>query len=309
MRAMNAGSFKRVGLVARTGSQGIVDSLQAVAEFLAGRAVDVILEDTAASMLSEGVAAVMSGSAARGQTEICSREEMGERCDLVIAVGGDGNILGAARTLVNQGVPILGINRGRLGFLADVHPDDIETQVGAVLDGEYTVEEHFLLEGWVENGRKEPVLSALNEVVIHSASLPRMLDFDLYINNTFVYNQYSDGCIISTPTGSTAYSLSAGGPIMSPSLDAIVLVPMFPHTLNSRSLVVGGDSLIRIELGHQTSSAARVSFDSHNEYEIEPGQSLMVRKKKEKLKLVHPPGHSFFSVCRSKLDWATRVGE
>tara|TARA_B100000676_G_scaffold312609_1_gene387708 strand:+ start:2573 stop:3457 length:885 start_codon:yes stop_codon:yes gene_type:complete len=294
---MSAGAFKRVGLAARPGNVSVRDSLSTVERYLSERKVDVILEDAAQALLED------SGH------PTSSRDALGECCDLVIAVGGDGNMLGAARAIAPHGVPILGINRGRLGFLADIHPDEIVGRVGDVLDGNYSVEEHFLLEGWVENGGRTDVFSALNEIVVHTASQPSMIEFDLYIDDTFVYSQYSDGCIVSSPTGSTAYALSAGGPIMVPSLDAIVLVPMFPHTLNSRSLVVGGNSHIRIELGRGTSVTARVGFDSHNECTLVPGQSLNIRKKTEKLKLVHPPGHSFYGVCRSKLDWASRIGE
>lgn len=290
-------AFKRVGLAARPGNVSVRDSLHTVVRYLAGRNVDVILEDSARDLLDEG------------EYSVCTREALGGQCDLVIAVGGDGNMLGAARAIAPHGVPILGINRGRLGFLADVHPEEVEARVGDVLDGNYTVEEHFLLEGWVANGVRSSVFSALNEIVVHTASQPSMIEFDLYIDDTFVYSQYSDGCIVSSPTGSTAYALSAGGPIMVPSLDAIVLVPMFPHTLNSRALVVGGDSRIRIELGASTTVTARVGFDSHNECSLGPGESLHIRKKSEKLRLVHPPGHSFYGVCRSKLDWASRIGE
>lgn len=289
--------FKKVGLVARSGSDLVLESLRKVERFLLDNQVDVLVEDEARKMLQH------TG------TSGCSRQEMGKVCDLVIAVGGDGNMLGAARALAPYGVPILGINRGRLGFLADVSPDEIESKIGAVLNGDYTMEEHFLLEGDVSPDGDSEVPSALNEVVIHSAQLPKMIEFNIYIDGVFVFNQYSDGLIISTPTGSTAYALSAGGPIMHPSLDAIVLVPMFPHTLNSRPLVVQGESHIRIEIGSHIETQAKVSFDSQIEFEIGPGESLCVRKNKEKLKLIHPPGHSFYGVCRSKLDWASRIGE
>ena len=152
------------------------------------------------------------------------------------------------------------------------------------------------------------VPSALNEVIVHSATMAKMIEFDLYVNDVFVYNQNSDGLIVSSPTGSTAYALSAGGPIMHPSLDAIVLIPMFPHTLNSRPLVVPGNSELKIVIGSGFGEA-RVSFDSHLEFEVQPGESIIIRKKQEKLKLIHPPGHSFYGVCRSKLDWASRLGD
>lgn len=289
--------FSEVGLVARTDSELILESLRRVERFLLSRDVNVSVEDVAAGFLGES------------KTPVRSREEMGRQCDLIIAVGGDGNILGAARTFSEYGVPILGVNRGRLGFLADIHPEEIESLIGEVLDGNYTVEEHFLLEGEVSIEGETQVPSALNEVLIHTATLPKMIEFDLYIDGDFVYTQYSDGLIISSPTGSTAYALSAGGPIMHPSLDAMVLVPMFPHTLNSRPLVVPGDAEIMIQIGPHIGTNAKISFDSQVEFEISPGESLLVRKKREKLNLIHPPGHSFYDVCRSKLDWASRIGE
>jgi NAD+ kinase len=289
--------FKKVGLVARMDSPLVLESLRGVEVFLRSQSVEVVLEDLARGVLKNT------------DLPYCSREEMGAVCDLVIAVGGDGNILGAARTLAPYGVPLLGINRGRLGFLADVSPDEIEVPVGEVLAGNYTIEEHFLLEGEVGENGKHQITSALNEVVLHSASMAKMVEFDLYINDDFVYKQNSDGLIVSSPTGSTAYALSAGGPIMHPSLDAMVLIPMFPHTLNSRPLVVRGDSELKIVVGPELDANARVSFDSHVEFEVEPGDSIVIRKHEHKLRLIHPPGHSFYGVCRSKLDWASRVGD
>jgi NAD+ kinase len=291
------GDFKSIGLVARSGNDSVLESLRRVRSFLVNRGLNVLVEDSVHEQLDD----------CEGPS--FSQPEMSEQCDLVIAVGGDGNILRAARSFAPHGVPILGINRGRLGFLADVSPEDIEKSVGAVLDGDYVTEEHFLLEGEVSGKGMKEIPSALNEVLVHSARLPKMLEFDLYIDDVFVYNQYSDGLIVSSPTGSTAYALSAGGPIMHPSLDAIVLVPMFPHQLNSRPLVVPGNSELKIVIGSHIGMNAKISFDSQLEFEIEPGDSVTVKKKQEKLKLVHPPGHSFYGVCRSKLDWASRVGE
>ncbi len=289
--------FKRVGLVARMGSPLVLESLRQVERFLRSLSVEVILEDLAAGMLGET------------DLKVLSQKEMGTQCDLVIAVGGDGNILGAARVLSPYGVPLLGINRGRLGFLADVSPEEIELRVGEVLAGDYSIEEHFLLEGELTVAGETVVTSALNEIILHSASMAKMMEFDLYIDDAFVYKQHSDGLIVSSPTGSTAYALSAGGPIMHPSLDAMVLVPMFPHTLTSRPLVVPGDSVLKIVIGSAFGTDAKVSFDSQLELTVKPGESVVICKKQEKLKLIHPPGHSFYSVCRSKLDWASRVGD
>ena len=294
---MSKNHFNHIGLIARTDSQLVLESLRRVRDFLQNRQCNILMEDTAEAVLKDYDGPVFS------------QEQMADKCDLVIAVGGDGNILGAARSFTPHGVPILGINRGRLGFLADVSPDDIESSIGLVLDGDFVTEEHFLLEGEVSVKGEKEIPTALNEVLIHSARMPKMLEFDLFIDDVFVYNQYSDGLIISSPTGSTAYALSAGGPIMHPSLDAIVLVPMFPHQLNSRPLVVPGNSEIKIVVGKTTGMNAKISFDSQQEFEIEPGESILVKKKSQSLKLIHPPGHSFYGVCRSKLDWASRGGE
>lgn len=286
--------FSSVGLIAKTGSQQVLESLERVLTFLRSQDLDIVLESASAERLT-------------CFEKISEVGEMGNCCDLVIAVGGDGNILGAARALAPFGVPILGVNRGRLGFLADISPEDIETQIGAVLAGNFVTEDHFLLEGEVLG--LDEMHSALNEVLIHTASMPKMIEFDLYINGEEVYAQHSDGLIISTPTGSTAYALSAGGPIMHPSLDAVVLVPMFPHTLTSRPIVIPGDFEIKVVIASPGDVEARVSFDSQVEFNIQAGDELLVRKMKKPLKLIHPPGHSFYDVCRSKLDWATRVGD
>lgn len=286
--------FSSVGLIAKTGSQQVLESLERVLTFLRSQDLNIVLESASAERLT-------------CFEKISEMAEMGDCCDLVIAVGGDGNILGAARALAPFGVPILGVNRGRLGFLADISPEDIETQIGAVLAGDFVTEDHFLLEGEVLG--LDEIHSALNEVLIHTASMPKMIEFDLYINGEEVYTQHSDGLIISTPTGSTAYALSAGGPIMHPSLDAVVLVPMFPHTLTSRPIVIPGDFEIKVVIASPGDVEARVSFDSQVEFNIQAGDELLVRKMKKPLKLIHPPGHSFYDVCRSKLDWATRVGD
>ena len=209
--------FTRVGVLGRAGNDRVVvDSLRCLLACLERQSKEIYLGDTTSALLQTGYSGV-------------SRQRIGEICDLVIVVGGDGHILGAARDFSPLSVPILGINRGRLGFLADISPDAIEDKVLEVLAGNYSVEEHFLLRGQVvREGKAVASATALNEVVIHPGTLPRMIVFDLKIDDQFVYNQHSDGLIVSTPTGSTAYSLSAGGPIMHPNLDAVVLVPMFP---------------------------------------------------------------------------------
>jgi NAD+ kinase len=228
---------------------------------------------------------------------------------LIIVLGGDGSLLGAARMLARHNVPVLGINRGRLGFLTDILPEELEEKVGAVLDGEYVLEKRFLLNVVVKrNGELIGRGEALNDVVVNSGTSARMIEFDLYIGDEFVYRQRSDGLIVSTPTGSTAYSLSAGGPIMHPKLDAVVLVPMFPHTLSSRPIVIDGNSEIRIDINHINDIHPPVTCDGQVHLTTMPGDSVVISKKRHKMKLIHPLGHSFYASCRDKLGWGTRLG-
>ena len=210
--------------------------------------------------------------------------------------------------MVDTDVPVLGINRGRLGFLADISPEHIESGLLAVLQGSYRLEVHFLLEHSIV--RDDELIRrgiALNDVVVNSGSITRMMDFALYVNEEFVYSQRSDGLIISTPTGSTAYALSAGGPIMHPTLDAIVIVPMFPHTLSSRPLVVKGDSEIVVFVNSEDDFPL-VTADSQEPFILQPYDRVYIRKNAKGLNIVYPTTHNFYESCRSKLDWGSRLG-
>ena len=228
-------------------------------------------------------------------------------CDLVIVVGGDGSILGVARDFAASQIPVLGINRGGLGFLADISPEQIELHLNNVLDGSYREETHFLIQQRVfRNGEVVHHSPALNDVVVSSGSLSRMMDFRLIIDDEFVYDQRSDGLLVSSPTGSTAYSLSAGGPIMHPQLDAIAIIPMYPHTLTSRPIVVPGNFKLTVAVGTET-VGARTSSDSQIDFELEPNDVVEVSKFEHALRLIYSSGHSFYDACRSKLDWGTRL--
>ena len=237
-------------------------------------------------------------------------EQLGRHCDMVVVVGGDGSMLAAGRVLCEYDVPVLGVNRGRLGFLTDVTPAMIEQSLAAVLAGEFVVEKRFLLEMGLE--REDQSLGsgvALNDVVLNSGFSARMIEFELYIDDDFVYRQRSDGLIVSTPTGSTAYALSAGGPITHPRLNALMLVPMNPHTLSSRPLVVDGDSLVRVQITDYNEVDPVISCDGQVNLNAGPGDIVHVRKKSAHLTLLHPPGHSFYATCREKLGWGNRPGE
>ncbi len=224
---------------------------------------------------------------------------------LLIAIGGDGTMLNCSRRYGSQGIPILGINLGKVGFLTDISPDEITTRLLEVIKGDFIKEKRSFLEASLQ-GTKDSYL-ALNEVVIHSGAIAQLIDFDLFINDRFVYRQKADGLIISSPSGSTAYSLSGGGPIVLPSVKAITLLPMFPHSLlNTSPLVVDDDSKIKIEMIGKKSKAV-LSMDSHNSINLKEGNIVHLTMRKSSLTLIHPPGHDFFEACRNKLGWSAAL--
>jgi NAD+ kinase len=235
---------------------------------------------------------------------------MGEIVDLVIVVGGDGSLLGAARSLATSNVPVLGVNRGNLGFLTDISPDDFEKQVSDVLEGRYVVDKRFLLDVIVKRGGS-PIAeaTALNDTVLHPGKATRMIEFELWIEGQYVYTQRSDGLIVSTPTGSTAYALSAGGPLMHPKLDALVLVPMFPHTLSSRPIVVEGNSELKLVISENNETYPSISCDGQTSITLAPGDTITIHKKPQKLRLLHPLDYDFYGTCRTKLGWSSKPGE
>ena len=289
-------NFKQIGLVGRPGHSGVVETLQRLIAFLTARGLSVVLE--------QGTSELIPGQ----QLPVFRRHELGAECDLVVVVGGDGSMLNAARALVSHDVPVLGVNRGRLGFLTDILPDEIETALADVLDGKFLEESRFMLEfSVIRDDQTLPGGTALNDVVLHPGTAAQMVEFELFINGQFVNSQQSDGIIVATPTGSTAYSLSAGGPIMHPSLNAVVLVPMYPHTLSSRPLVLDADSEIRLEVVKQRSIYPLVSCDGAIRFHTEPGDSIIIRKKNGPLRLIHPLEYNYYEACRSKLGWGNRL--
>ncbi len=238
---------------------------------------------------------------------LINRTDMGQVGDIIVVVGGDGSMLSAARLAIKVNVPVVGINRGRLGFLTDISPDDINNQFHALLNGDFVEEHRFLLSARIF--KKQQVYfegDALNDVVLMQGDEPHLINFDLYINKTFVCSHRSDGLIIATPTGSTAYALSAGGPILQPSLNAIVIVPMFSHRLNSRPIVVSGDDLIEIHVKDLNEHSPRVSCDGHARQLVKPSQSISIQKNAQKLRLLHPKTHDYYEVLRKKLGWEHR---
>ncbi len=290
------GAFDTIGLVGRSHKDGLDAVLQELIALLQQRGHRVLLEER----LDE----LVPGH----DCETASRDEIGQAADLVIVAGGDGSLLSAARTLAKYDTPVVGVNRGRLGFLTDITPDQVAELIPSVLDGNYDEESRFLLDALVmRDGERVAQADALNDVVVNSGTSAQMIEIELSIDDTFVYRQRADGLIVSTPTGSTAYSLSGGGPIMHPALDAIVLVPMFPHALSSRPIVVDGDSEIRVDILQRNRIHPPVTCDGQVNMTARPGDSVLIRKKPHALRLLHPVGHSFYASCRDKLRWSNAL--
>ena len=261
--------FKCIGIVGHPRHPTALTTHEMLWRWLSGKGYEVLVEQQIAHELQ--LSNVQTGTLA----------EIGQQADLAVVVGGDGNMLGAARTLARYDINVIGINRGNLGFLTDLDPDNALQQLADVLEGHYISEKRFLLEAQVcQQDCQKRISTAINEVVLHPGKVAHMIEFEVYIDEVFAFSQRSDGLIISTPTGSTAYSLSAGGPILTPSLDAITLVPMFPHTLSARPLVINGDSTIRLRFS-QRCSDLEISCDSQIALPIQDGEDVLI------LSLIH----------------------
>lgn len=290
-----AASFPRVGVLGRRRQDGVESVLNELLEALAGAGAEVVLEDRLKDLVQRKLPTL-------------DREHIGDRVDLFIVLGGDGSMLSAARDLLGSAKPMLGINRGRLGFLTDISPDRVTEQIAAVMQGEFSSEERFLLDvSVVREGATIAESDALNDVVVNSGTSAQMIEVELYIDDEFVNRQRADGLIVSTPTGSTAYSLSGGGPIMHPALNALLVVPMFPHALSSRPIVVDGNSEIRIDVLGRNRIHPPVTCDGQVNMTARPGDSVFLRRNPQTLTLIHPPGYSFYASCRDKLRWSSAL--
>ncbi|EHL29296.1 NAD(+) kinase [Legionella drancourtii] len=288
--------FKRVILYARQhrANQGINESLHRLVEFLEKQNIKVYQDvDT---LLGFDV-----------QLPVLTKNEMGEKNDLIIVIGGDGSLISAARMATKVNTPVIGINRGRLGFLTDILPHDIETQLSAVLAGQYTEEKRFLLHTRIYDETTTYFEGdAVNDVVLSRGNETHLIEFSVYINEQLVSHYRSDGMILSTPTGSTAYALSAGGPIMHPQLNAIVLVPMFSHSLSSRPLVIDGEAKIEMHINQCNEADLCVSCDGHESRMVKPGQKVAIQKDSHQLRLLHPLDYHYYDTLRSKLGWESK---
>lgn len=288
--------FKRVILYARQhrANQGVSESLHRLVDFLEKQKIKIYQDiDTTTSYTMD--------------IPVLAREGMGEANDLIIVVGGDGSLLSAARMAIKVNTPVIGINRGRLGFLTDILPQDIEAQLGAVLNGQYAEEKRFLLHTCIYDQDKTYFEGdALNDVVLGRGNETHLIEFDVLVNQQLVSHYRSDGMILSTPTGSTAYALSAGGPIMHPQLNAIVLVPMFSHSLSSRPLVIDGEAKIELHISEFNENELRISCDGHESRMVKPGQKVSIYKNDNQLRLLHPLDYHYYDTLRSKLGWESK---
>lgn len=287
--------FKYIGLVGHPRHPSALITHEMLFRWLSNEGYSVIVEQHIAQELN--ISSLTTGTLA----------EIGQKADLAVVVGGDGNMLGAARILSRYDINVIGVNRGNLGFLTDFDPDNVTQQLSEVLAGEYFSEQRFLLEAQVCRAQQPQQRSAaINEIVLHPGKIAHMIEFEVYVNDIFAFSQRSDGLIISTPTGSTAYSLSAGGPILTPSLDAIVLVPMFPHTLSARPLVIDSNSRIHLRFSH-FSSELEISCDSQIVLPIQHGEEVMIQRSHHYLKLIHPKNYNYFNILSSKLGWSKKL--
>ncbi len=288
--------FKRIALISNSDANKVAETLNSLIVYLQSNEIDFILDQNS-SLLAE-----QKGLPAMKENEFDAD------CDLAIAIGGDGTMLKAAHLTCQYEIPLLGINRGRLGFLADIPADAIEEHLNAIFAGTYVEEERFLLIAEVlREGKSLLKSSAFNDVILQKWNIARLIELEIYVDGNFVHRQRSDGVIVTTPTGSTAYALSGGGPILHPSLDALALVPICPHTLTNRPIVIDGNSVVEIVVGTREIDHARLTCDGDIEIELAPGDRVLIQKEDKKIKLIHPQGHDHFNILREKLQWGTEV--
>ncbi|NWG86058.1 MAG: NAD(+) kinase [Hydrogenophilaceae bacterium] len=287
-------NFKSIALVGKYSSSSVSSSILRLAEFLEQRGHDVwTTVHTADNCQIRSI-------------KTAPLVELADRMDLVIVIGGDGTLLNVARVLADHPVPMIGVNQGRLGFLADVSVDTMLTTLDEMLAGQYVAEDRIMLECHLErHGDLFDAGYAFNDVVVSKGSTGRLIEFEVYIDDKFVYSQRADGLVLATPTGSTAYALSAGGPILHPTLEAFVLTPVSAHTLSARPIAVNSRSEIEINLIHAVD--ARVHFDGQRHQDLVIGDRVVVRRAKNTIRLLHHSEHNYYDTLREKLHWGEKL--
>ncbi len=280
-----------IGIIAKDSSVAVKDTVQQLVDFLKTKKCTLIYDKSTIDIIENA--------------PYISREALAEKVDLAIIVGGDGTFLSAVRSLANFNTPILGINLGRLGFLVDISPDTMLQHLDEIIHGHYIEESRFLLHAKIErNGEVIEQADAFNDVVIHIRDVARMIEFETFINGQFVNLQRSDGLVVSTPTGSTAYALSSGGPLLHSTLDAMAIVSICPHTLTNRPLVINSNSTVEVIIGNSQQSTSQVTFDGQTAFDIKPGDKIIIYKKTNNIKIIHPNNYDYYHILREKLHWS-----
>jgi NAD+ kinase len=287
-------AFKTVAVVGKSDAASLPQVLDELTAILARRGIAVVME------------ALTAGASRTPPQQVVAAEKLPETADLAIVVGGDGTLLSYARRMAEHGVPLVGVNLGRLGFLTDIPAKDLAAPIGAILDGDYEPEERMLLAGsCIRNGRTLHAAVAMNDVVVSRGAMGSMIEFTVKVDGEFLFSLRADGLIVATPTGSTAYALSAGGPILHPALSAIALVPISPHTLSNRPIAIRSSS--RIEVTLVRGADARANFDVQSHCELEADDVVAVSAAPRPAVLLHPRSYSYFSMLREKLRWNERT--
>ncbi|MCK5121520.1 MAG: NAD(+) kinase [Methylomarinum sp.] len=286
--------FTTIGIIGKHSDPRIAETISNLHHFLQQQGLNVIVDSKSAKLLTD--------------TNIKSAklDSLAAACDLAIAIGGDGTFLAATRAIVKYNIPLVGINLGRLGFLVDISPEQIHSKLEPILKGHYLEENRYLLHAKIVRDQQtihEEV--AVNEVVVNRWMTPSMIEIVTHINGVFLNSQRSDGLIISTPTGSTAYSLSAGGPILHPSLNALVLVPLSPHTLSNRPIVIDDSSEVEISFCQANQIKALVSCDHLEISDVLISDKIVITKYPTPIRILHPEDHDFFHTLREKLNWSS----
>ncbi len=276
-------------MLGRYDDEQVAELLTALVEHLTKHAIDLVVPDALAPDLD---------------IQRVNEAALTNDADLLIAIGGDGTMLYAAKLAGDQDLPLLGVNRGRLGFLADVSPADMLAAVDEILAGNFTLESRLLLDASVRLASGETVnATALNDIVVQRRDTGRMLDVATHIDGQYVNTHSGDGLVVSTPTGSTAYSLSCGGPIVEPGLDALVIAPICPHTLTDRPIVIPASRRLDLKILPREDTRAEVVVDGHSISALAPEDELRVTVAAYHAQLIHPPGYDFFGLLRNKLFW------
>ena len=285
--------FKNVGIYVRQESNhGVdLDVMNNMINFLSNKNVQLLIDE--------------SSDYENSLTNSVNHNNFVDTVDLIIVFGGDGTLLNSARKYLDYEIPILGINMGKVGFLTDIKVDNFERSLSDILNGNYLIEERNL----VSAKFNETHLYGLNEVVIHSGSYAQLMRYQLSVNDRIVYEQRSDGLIVATPTGSTAYALSAGGPIIHPSLDVWTILPMLPQSLSSRPFIISSEEKVIINLFDGPNEHAKICVDGQNDIDLPFNVEISISKMKKTLKLVHPKDNDFFEACREKLGWSLNISK